>query len=248
MLRQFREQSILTGSRISRRNRAAIMDMIYCGGATQINAFFCARLLLTWLSGSWIRLLLYLGIKSLKAEGENTFSADTGRYKTRTQSWGASGLHVKKAVLSPRCFLESSLCFERGRIPEWIFITAFWHNREFILSEFPMLLLLPLLQGLYCRMVFHSYKIFLEKEGCVKTADALSDKSFCRLAMLAFGVYFGYQIIFKTDWTRCMTVEEHVKQQRIVYQFEITPNKRSFDNLSSAFFRRLLSLQSLRNR
>jgi threonine/homoserine/homoserine lactone efflux protein len=221
----------------------ALMDIIYCGGATQINAFLlrspivnlCFHIL-------GFVLLLYLGIKSLGAEKkEHPFEPtpkDTAQEKKAEAT--VSRMHVKKASYLASVSLGIMLYASNvAGVPEWIFISAFWHNQGVAIIGFSDAISFAIGAGIgTAGWFFTLVKYFSKRSASFKPRTLHLINRFAGVAMLAFGLYFGYQIVFKTDWN---TVDERVhedfkKRFGIHYQFERTPKSRSFDNLSSAFF------------
>ena len=197
---------------------AAIMDIIYCGGATQINAFLLRSPIINLcFQAAGFGLLLYLGIKSLKAEGaEHPFEPTPADIKREVKAESrVERMHVKKAGVASSIFLGVVLYASNvAGIPEWIFITAFWHNQGVYIIGLSDAITFAVAAGVgTAGWFFVLTKYFSKRKSTLKPRTLYLINRFAGLAMLAFGVYFGYQIIFKTDWTRVHERwDEHVKQ------------------------------------
>jgi L-lysine exporter family protein LysE/ArgO len=197
---------------------AAIMDAIYCGGATQINAFLLRSPIINLcFQAVGFGILLYLGIKSLKAEKqEHPFEPTVKDTKLELKAEArVSKMHVKKASFLASLTLGIVLYASNvAGIPEWIFISAFWHNQGVDLSGYINAGTFAIAAGIGTAGWFLVLtKYFSKRKTSLKPRTLNLINRFAGLAMLAFGVYFGYQIIFKTDWTQVnKRWDEHVKQ------------------------------------
>jgi L-lysine exporter family protein LysE/ArgO len=198
---------------------AAVMDIIYCAGATQINAFLLRSPVINLAFQTvGFALLLYLGIKSFRAEKqEHPFEPSV---KDTTQEKKAearvSKMHLKTASYFASFSLGVVLYASNvSGVPEWIFISAFWHNQGLELIGLPNAALFAAGAGLGTAGWFFTLtRFFSKRSATLKPATLHVINRVAGFAMLAFGVYFGYQIIFKTDWTRVnQRLDEEVKQK-----------------------------------
>ena len=201
---------------------AALMDAIYCGGATQINAFLLRSPIINlFFQSAGFGLLLYLGIKSLKAEGaDHPFQPTEKDRELEAKAETRVGkMHVKKAGVVASFFLGVVLYASNvAGIPEWIFITAFWHNQGVYIIGISDAVTFAIAAGVgTAGWFFVLTKYFSKRKTTLKPRTLHLINRFAGLAMLAFGVYFGYQIIFKTDWTKVHDRwEEHVRNASAV--------------------------------
>jgi L-lysine exporter family protein LysE/ArgO len=197
---------------------ASIMDAIYCGGATQINAFLLRSPIINLCFQTvGFGILLYLGIKSLRAEQqEHPFEPtekDTAQEKKAEAR--VSKMHVKKASFLASVTLGIVLYASNvAGVPEWIFISAFWHNQGVLIIGFSDAILFAAGAGVGTAGWFFTLtRYFSKRKTSLKPRTLYIINRFAGLAMLAFGIYFGYQIIFKTDWTQVnKRWDEHMKQ------------------------------------
>lgn len=184
---------------------AALMDAIYCGGATQINAFLLRSPIINLcFQIIGFGLLLFLGIKSLNAEQKTHPFEPTAKDTKQEKKAEAKveRLPVKKgsyfASLSLGIVLYAS---NVAGVPEWIFISAFWHNQGVMILGLSDVLAFAIGAGLgTAGWFFTLVKYFSKKSTSLKPRTLFIINRVSGAAMLAFGVYFGYQIIFKTDW------------------------------------------------
>ena len=227
---------------------AALMDFVYCAGATQINEFLLQSPIINLcfqLIG--FILLVFLGVRSLRATQHATpkeLSAKDVNSELKAEN-RIDKMHLKKgsylASFSVGVLLYAS---NVAAVPEWIFISAFWRNEGVLTAGFATAMIFAVGAGLgTAGWFFTLVRFFAKRSGSLKPKTLLIINRFAGVAMLLFGVYFGYQIIFNTDWTRVnKRFDEGVKQSLgSVYQFEITPRSRSFESLSSAFLSAVVS-------
>jgi hypothetical protein len=96
-------------------------------------------------------------------------------------------------------------------VPEWVFISAFWHNQGVPIVGFSDAIAFAIGAGLGTAGWFFTLtRYFSKRSTSLKPRTLHIINRFAGLAMLLFGVYFGYQIIFKTDWAR---VDERWEQE-----------------------------------
>jgi L-lysine exporter family protein LysE/ArgO len=186
---------------------AAIMDIIYCGGATQINAFLLRSPIinLCFQIAGFI-LLIFLGIKSFRAENkehpfEPTEKDTTAKMKAEAR---VSKMHLKKASYFASFSLGVVLYASNvAGVPEWIFISAFWHNQGVPIVEYSEATAFALGAGIGTAGWFFTLtRFFSKRTQTLKPSTLHIINRFAGFAMLFFAVYFGYQIVFNTDWKR----------------------------------------------
>jgi threonine/homoserine/homoserine lactone efflux protein len=229
----------------------ALMDIIYCGGATQINAFLLRSPIVNLtFQVVGFGLLLFLGIKSLKAEQkERPFEPSAKDTKQEKRAEAQVGkMNLKKASYLASLSLGIVLYASNvAGIPEWIFISAFWHNQGIQLIGFSDAVIFAVGAGIgTAGWFFFLVKYFSKRSSSFKPRTLFLINRFAGVAMLAFGLYFGYQIVFKTDWN---TVQDRwqldIKRTfGSSHQLEMTPKSRSLESLSSAFFSAVVSPSS----
>ena len=186
---------------------AAVMDFLYCVGATQINEFLLQSPIVN-LSFQVVgfALLLFLGLKSLRAQqlpnaNEPTEKDIANESKAEQR---VDKMHMKQgsylASLSVGIVLYAS---NVAGVPEWIFISAFWRNQGVIASDISIAVIFAIGAGLgTAGWFFTLVRYFAKRSHSLKPKTIMLINRFAGIAMLAFGVYFGYQIIFKTNWTQ----------------------------------------------
>jgi threonine/homoserine/homoserine lactone efflux protein len=186
---------------------AALMDIIYCGGATQINAFLLRSPIINLcFQAVGFAILLYIGIKSLRAERQphpfEPSARDTKQEKKAEAR--VSKMRMKNAGYFASLFLGIVLYASNvSGVPEWVFISAFWHNQGISITGLPNAALFAIAAGIGTAGWFFTLtRFFSKRTSTLKPQTLHIINRVAGIAMLAFGVYFGYQIIFKTDWTR----------------------------------------------
>ncbi|MEI8133569.1 MAG: LysE family transporter [bacterium] len=183
----------------------ALMDVIYCGGATQINVFLLNSPIFN-LSFKILGfgLLLYLGITSLLSKKETQpfapSAADTKRELKGEER--LSRLPLKKASYVGSFFLGVLLYASNiAGVPEWIFISSFWNNQGISLTGYSSALGFAIGAGIgTAGWFFTVVRYFAKRSTSLKPLTLRRINHFTGGAMLAFGLYFGYQIIWKTNW------------------------------------------------
>ncbi|MDP4220438.1 MAG: LysE family transporter [Bacteroidota bacterium] len=221
----------------------AAMDIIYCGGATQINAFLLRSPIINLVFQIvGFGLLIFLGIKSFRAEQKphpfEPTPKDT-QHEKRAQAQVVK-MHIKKASYFASFSLGVVLYASNvAGVPEWIFISAFWHNQGVQIIGFSDAIAFAIGAGIgTAGWFFTLVKYFSKRSTSLKPRTLHIINRFAGFAMLAFGLYFGYQIIFKTDWNNVQDrwKTDVKKTFGAAHQLESTPRSRSLESLSSAFF------------
>jgi L-lysine exporter family protein LysE/ArgO len=181
---------------------AAIMDIIYCAGATQINEFLLRSPIINLsFQGLGMLLLIYLGIKSLKVKREQD-KEDVQHEKAAEQR--VQKLHVKKGSILASLALGIILYASNiASLPEWVFLTAFWKQQGFLNDGFTIYLVFAIGAGLGTAGWFLTLtRYFSKRKSTLKPKTLVLINKVAGIAMLGFGLYFGYQIAFKTDWSK----------------------------------------------
>jgi hypothetical protein len=88
-------------------------------------------------------------------------------------------------------------------LPEWIFITAFWKHQGLLSDGFTISLIFAAAAGLGTAGWFFTLtRYFAKKQTTLKPKTLAIINKVAGFAMLGFGIYFGYMILFNTDWAR----------------------------------------------
>jgi hypothetical protein len=96
-------------------------------------------------------------------------------------------------------------------LPEWVFLTAFWKQQGFLDDGYTIYAVFALGAGAGTAGWFLTLtRYFTKRKSTLKPKTLMLINQVAGIAMLAFGLYFGYQIAFKTDWTR---VNERIQQR-----------------------------------
>lgn len=189
---------------------AAIMDLIYCAGAAQIHQFLshspvinlCFQLV-------GFILLVWLGIRTLRIKNDTKpmVSEAAIHHKEEVAEHRLQQLHVKESSLIGSLLIGIVLYASNvAGVPEWIFISGFWRERGILGEGFDYNVVFASGAALGTAGWFTTLVRFFSKrrQGFKpKTIQLINRIS--AYAMLAFGVYFGYQILFGTDWARVNT-------------------------------------------
>jgi threonine/homoserine/homoserine lactone efflux protein len=204
---------------------AAIMDAIYCAGATQINAFLLNSPLINLCFQSvGFGILLFIGIKSLRAEQQpHPFEPTEKDTKQEEKAEARMGkMHLKQAGYFGSFFLGVVLYASNvSGVPEWVFISAFWHNQGVPITGLPNAALFAIAAGIGTAGWFFTLtRFFSKRTSTLKPRTLHIINRVAGYAMLAFGVYFGYQIIFNTNWTRVnqRLDEEFKKKSSMIWE------------------------------
>lgn len=180
---------------------AAIMDCIYCAGATQIQLYLQSSPIinLCFLVVGF-SLLIILGILSLRTK-ETTPPTN----KSQTTAEG----HVEKLHLKTGSIIASSVlgivlyASNIASLPEWLFISTFLKNIGWLEDGFSASMVFALGAGIGTAGWFFTLSRYFNKRKTTLQPTTLNliNKA-AGIAMLGFGFYFGYQIVFTTDWSK----------------------------------------------
>ena len=183
---------------------AAVMDVIYCGGATQINAYLLNSPLINLIFQSvGFFLLVYLGIKSLRpANQKKELMTEKDEAKEEIAEKRVEKLHVKQGSLVGSALLGVVLYASNiASLPEWVFITSFLRQEHWLEQGYTASVSFAIGAGIgTAGWFFLLTRYFSKKKTTIKPKTLQTINKFAGIAMLLFGVYFGYQIIFHTDW------------------------------------------------
>jgi L-lysine exporter family protein LysE/ArgO len=203
---------------------AAIMDVIYCGGAAQINQFLVESPVINlFFELAGFGALLYLGIHQLRAKlplggpqssKTNKDSSDVGSMEVMKRLKG-------KNILEPFGIGVVLYATNVMAIPEWIIISGLWRSWGVLASGFTMNLFFALGAGV------GTFGWFSVLVGWISRHNRGFRRSTVHkinlgtgIAMLVFSAYFAYAIIFETHWPE---VSSHFKQNTGRIIDSITP-------------------------
>jgi threonine/homoserine/homoserine lactone efflux protein len=185
---------------------AAKMDIIYCGGATQINEYLLsAPVLNLFFRIIGFGLLIFLGIKSLRVKPqEHPMTSQEDMKSEATAEHRVEKLHLAQGNIIASLALGIVLYASNiASLPEWIFITAFWKHQGLLSDGFTISLIFAAAAGLGTAGWFFTLtRYFAKKQTTLKPKTLAIINKVAGFAMLGFGIYFGYMILFNTDWAR----------------------------------------------
>ncbi len=187
---------------------AALMDIIYCGGAAQINEFLVASPVINLLFelAGFIALLL-LGIRQLRTKLPSKPPEDAEEHIP---------FHHQEKKPDGQSFAESFLigvllyATNVMAVPEWIIVSGLWRSWGVLGTGVVTNVFFALGAGagtfgwfsLLIRWISRHHRGFAE--STLRKINLGTG-----IVMLAFAAYFAYAIVFETRWDR---VQSHVKQ------------------------------------
>ncbi|HET6402502.1 MAG TPA: LysE family transporter [Candidatus Kapabacteria bacterium] len=192
---------------------AAMMDVIYCGGAAQINQFLVESPVINlFFELAGFMALLYLGIHQLRTKlpGENR--SDEGDGLDRGRSTGKRVIERLKEKNIAEPFVIGIVLYATNvmAVPEWIIISGLWRSWGVLGSGFTMNAFFALGAGV------GTFGWFSVLVGWIVRHHRGFQPSTIRkinigtsVAMLVFSGYFAYAIIFETHWPE---VSSHFKE------------------------------------
>lgn len=188
---------------------AGTMDFIYCGGAAQIHEFLQASPLIN-LIFQFIGLivLVIIGVKTLGGEKPGAEEVSASDMQTeREAERKVKRLHLAKGGFLSAFVLGVILYASNvAAVPEWIFISALW--REYGLLEEGVLVNLSFALGAGLGTLGWGYflvKFIERRRRGFKPSFLAKINTAAGAALLLFGLYFGYQILFNTNWNAVST-------------------------------------------
>lgn len=184
---------------------AAIMDVIYCAGATQINEYLLNSPIINLIFQIvGFGLLVFLGIRTLRlAKYPKEHQAADTKSDDKAEAQ-VERMHIKRGSIIASLALGIVLYASNiASLPEWIFITAFWKSQGLLDEGFRAAVSFAIGAGLGTAGWFLTLtKFFGKRQRSLEPRILRRIDIVAGTAMLVFGVYFGYQILFNTDWSR----------------------------------------------
>jgi L-lysine exporter family protein LysE/ArgO len=197
---------------------AGLMDVIYCGGAAQINQFLVESPVINLLfEFAGFLALLILGIRQLTSktvphdpslDDESSENTDRGG---RVAAAAMKRMHLKKkGLIGP--FTIGILLYATNvmAVPEWIIVSGLWRSWGVLGSGVDINASFALGAG---TGTIGWYLVLIrwisKRRRGFKTSTLHKINLVTSIAMLAFAAYFAYTIIFETHWHR---VQTHVEQ------------------------------------
>jgi threonine/homoserine/homoserine lactone efflux protein len=183
---------------------AALMDLIYCGFAAEIHQFLetspiinlCFQIL-------GFVLLIFIGLKTVRTSVPPPVTmANEERSETLT------AFEMRRLHLSPgKGFLQSFgvgvvlYASNVAAVPEWIFVSALWRNYGLLQTGVAINTIFAVGAGLGTAGWFYFLVRYIDKRQRGFQPGTLAKiNKYAGIALLLFGVYFLYQIAFKTNW------------------------------------------------
>lgn len=183
---------------------AGVMDFIYCGGAAQIHEFLQASPLINLIFQIiGLVVLIFVGIKTLSQRTlPNEEVEDSDRESEREAEKRVKRLRINQnGFIAPFAMGVILYASNVAAVPEWIFISAFW--RENGLLEEGVLVNMAFALGAGLGTLGWGYFLvtFIERRRRgFKPAFLQKMNLAAGGALLLFGLYFGYKIVFDTHW------------------------------------------------
>jgi threonine/homoserine/homoserine lactone efflux protein len=184
---------------------AGVMDFIYCGGAAQIHEFLQASPIINLLFQiTGLIVLVIVGIKTLSQRTvPDEDVAESDRASQREAEQKVKKLRIEQnGFFAPFAMGVLLYASNVAAVPEWIFISALW--RENGVLEEGVLVNLAFAIGAGLGTLGWGYFLvrFIERRRRgFKPAFLAKINLIAGGALLLFGLYFGYKIIFDTKWT-----------------------------------------------
>ena len=187
---------------------AAVMDLIYCGGAAEIHQFLQASPIINLcFQIIGFGALLWIGIKTVR-----TSTALPVTRVTEERSEDLARLEMKRLHITPGGLLQPFAvgivlyASNVAAVPEWIFVSALWRSYHLLESGVLINTFFAIGAGIGTAGWFYFLVRFIDKRQRGFKPQTLSKiNKYAGIALLAFGLYFLYQIAFKTDWTAVST-------------------------------------------
>lgn len=197
---------------------AAVMDVIYCGGAAQINQFLVTSPVINvCFEFAGFAALLILGIRQLTSktpEHERSYVDELPETTDRGERVAAAAIqrmHLeRKSLVGP--FTIGILLYATNvmAVPEWIIVSGLWRswgllgsgvdiNASFALGAGAGTL------GWYLVLI----RWISKRRRGFKPSTLHKINLGTSIAMLAFAGYFAYAILFETHW---QDVQSHLTQ------------------------------------
>ncbi len=190
---------------------AGLMDVIYCGGAAQINEFLVESpvINLCFEFAGFVALLV-LGIRQLTTKTIPTSVPEDSIRGERIAHAAMERMHLeKKTLIGP--FTIGVLLYATNvmAVPEWIIVSGLWRSWGVLESGFNMNVSFALGAGIGTIGWFLVLIRWISKRRRGFQASTLKKINLgTGIAMLAFAGYFAFAILFETHWS---DVQSHVK-------------------------------------
>jgi len=190
---------------------AAVMDIIYCGGAAQINQFLVESPVINLgfeLVG--FGALLVLGIKQLRSkpahEELENLPPDEGISERVTEA-AMKRMHLeKKSLFGPLTIGVVLYATNVMAVPEWIIISGLWRSWGVLGNGVDINVVFALGAGVGTLGWFIVLTRWISRHHRgFKPATLTKINLGTSIAMLVFAAYFGYQILFNTNWHNVTT-------------------------------------------
>ena len=204
---------------------AALMDVIYCAGAAQINQFLVTSPIVNLLFELvGLVALIWLGIRQLRSVQseqrlDSTASSNDKSEELPEGTVAAAAMkriHLKsQSYLLP--FVLGLLLYATNvmAVPEWIIVAGLWRSWGVLGVGFDINAVFALGAGLGTAGWYLTLVRWISRHHRGFEASTLRKINLgTGIAMLIFGGYFGYQIIFGTNWQE---VKSHVKDDTSEY-------------------------------
>ncbi|HWF43045.1 MAG TPA: LysE family transporter [Candidatus Kapabacteria bacterium] len=194
---------------------AALMDFIYCGGSAQINQFLVSSPIID-LVFELIGLLAlgWMGTRQLRSLRSERKESQNGKSEVPEGSVAEAAMkriHLnQKSALIP--FVIGILLYATNimAVPEWIIVAGLWRSWGVLGVGFTTNAYFAIGAGIGTAGWYLTLVRWISKHHRgFKPATLQKINLGTGIAMLIFGAYFGYQIIFGTNWHE---VKVHFKE------------------------------------
>jgi threonine/homoserine/homoserine lactone efflux protein len=188
---------------------AAVMDVIYCGGAAQINQFLVASPIINLgFEVIGFTALLLLGIRQLLQLQAHSKQKKTANGQGETlERMAMQKMHLqKRRLLGP--FVLGLLLYATNvmAVPEWIIVAGLWRSWGLLGIGFDVNVAFAVGAGLGTAGWFIFLVGWISKRHSGFKPETLRMINFgTAIAMLAFSAYFAYAIVFETHWNQVLT-------------------------------------------
>jgi threonine/homoserine/homoserine lactone efflux protein len=196
---------------------AAVMDLIYCGGAAQIHQFLeSSPIINLCFQCIGFGVLIFIGVRTVK-----TSALPAATLSTEGRSETLAAQEMKRFHLSPGGYLQPFFvgvvlyASNVAAVPEWIFVSALWRSYGLLGSGVVINTFFALGAGLGTAAWFAFLVRFIDKRQRGFKPETLAKiNRYAGIALLVFALYFLYQIAFKTNWTAVN--ESFVKNREVI--------------------------------
>ncbi len=197
---------------------AAIMDVIYCGGAAQINQFLVSSPivnLIFQLVG--LTALLWLGLRQLLSKHEaSTLPKPNAELSEALEAKAMTKMHLGTGGLLG-AFILGLLLYATNvmAVPEWIIVAGLWRGWGMLGTGVDINAAFAVGAGIGTLGWFLLLVGWITRRRRGFKPSTLAKINLgTGIAMLVFSAYFAYAIIFETHWS---DVNSHAKQDAREY-------------------------------